>query len=188
MNSSAAVLDLSNKSLATIHAAKLSLSAATTELNLAFNAMESLDPILVGSCPSLCRLNVAHNRLSRLPELSALRFLVRLDLSHNLLASLAGLAGCLSLEELWVPHNRLDLAALTELAASPGLPGLRTLVACNNPADKVRPQGLAAALLLHMLPGLDSIDARKCGAGPERRQKLALLSDQVRGRSLSSCC
>lgn len=172
-------VDLSNKSLTSLDNALSSLGADTTELTLAFNAVESLGGggVLAGTCPSLCRLNVAHNRLTRLPELGALRFLVRLDLSHNRLTSLVGLSGCRSLEELWISHNKLDLSALSQLGVAPGLPSLRALIACNNPAEKVHPQGLAAALLLQMLPSLQTLDARGC-TGEERKRKLSVLAAQ----------
>jgi hypothetical protein len=174
-----AVVDRSNKSLTCLEDALLSLGTDTTELTLAFNSIESLGGggDFAATCPSLCRLNLAHNRLTRPPELGALRFLMRLDLSHNRLNSLEGLSGCYSLEELWIPHNKLDLSALSQLGAAPGLPSLRALIACNNPADKVQPHGLAAALLLQMLPLLQTLDARGC-VGEERKRKLSVLAAQ----------
>ncbi|XP_061679315.1 leucine-rich repeat and IQ domain-containing protein 1 isoform X2 [Syngnathoides biaculeatus] len=83
------------------------------ELRLDDNSLASLHPLLATSwLPHLRTLTVAHNRLTHLPDLSAVVSLTNLDLRFNCLSDVNNLChsleGCQSLKEVHLTGNPLQ--------------------------------------------------------------------------------
>jgi len=152
------------------------LPLTLVSLSLDGCGLQALSPS-AGFCPSLRRLNVARNALSRLPDaLGSLAALTSLDASHNALSSLPdSLGGCVALEELRVASNALSslpasLAACPRLVlldasdnaplAAAGVP--RALLSDARSLSSLLLHGCAVtALQLREMEGYDALEKRR---------------------------
>ena len=140
-------------------AGEADLSSAS-DVEIAFDAFDALDPDALQSCRALTHLSLTHNGLRVLPRLhAAADTLRRLELSHQRLESMSGLpelpqlrelilndnaiatleppAGCPRLERLWLFSNRVErLAGLDRLSS------LRELWLQDNRVRRLRGAGL----------------------------------------------
>ena len=140
-------------------AGEADLSSAS-DVEIAFDAFDALDPDALQSCRALTHLSLTHNGLRVLPRLhAAADTLRRLELSHQRLESMSGLpelpqlrelilndnaiatleppAGCPRLERLWLFSNRIErLAGLDRLSS------LRELWLQDNRVRRLRGAGL----------------------------------------------
>ena len=118
------------------------------ELDLSYNLLSALPAELPLCLPHLTCLNLAHNRITTVPDsIFGFLHLTRLDLSHNLLEQLPASLGLLSqLAKLDLSHN-----LLTDLPGS--LEGLNSLQALNLAANRLEevPAVLAQLPLLAVL-------------------------------------
>ena len=140
-------------------AGEADLSSAS-DVEIAFDAFDALDPDALQSCRALTHLSLTHNGLRVLPRLhAAADTLRRLELSHQRLESMSGLpelpqlrelilndnaiatleppAGCPRLERLWLFSNRVErLAGLDRLSS------VRELWLQDNRVRRLRGAGL----------------------------------------------
>lgn len=149
-------------------AGEADLSSAS-DVEIAFDAFDALDPDALRSCRALTHLSLTHNGLRVLPRLHAAAATLRkLELSHQRLESMSGLpempqlrelilndnaiatleppAGCPRLERLWLFSNRVErLAGLDRLAS------LRELWLQDNCVRRLRGAGLERLVDLRAL-------------------------------------
>ena len=149
-------------------AGEADLSSAS-DVEIAFDAFDALDPDALRSCRALTHLSLTHNGLRVLPRLHAAAATLRkLELSHQRLESMSGLpelpqlrelilndnaiatleppAGCPRLERLWLFSNRVErLAGLDRLAS------LRELWLQDNRVRRLRGAGLERLVDLRAL-------------------------------------
>jgi len=100
----------------------------TLELNLAFNRLTSIKPVL-DFC-SVTVVNICGNELSSLNGIETLRHLQTIDCSRNKLVSLGPLGYCPVIKHVWASNNKI-VQVSDVLKATP----LQTLVLYGNPCD-----------------------------------------------------
>jgi hypothetical protein len=101
------------------------------ELNLSFNKLVSLGPLVV--CRGLELLDISHNKIESLEPLSELYSLRILRCQHNMISKLEWLARLCNLEEVWLLNNQIEW---NELIYMQCLSKLEILFIQDNPCDK----------------------------------------------------
>jgi len=112
------VLDLSDMYLENEDIISLRYMTNLTELNLTWNRISDLSPLL--ELTNLIELDLSDNNIFDLSPLSELTNLTELHLQHNLLylGDLSPLSNLTNLERLNLGHNRIrDLSSLSELTS-----------------------------------------------------------------------
>mmetsp|Transcript_3215 Transcript_3215/g.3484 ORF Transcript_3215/g.3484 Transcript_3215/m.3484 type:complete len:961 (-) Transcript_3215:55-2937(-) len=100
-------------------------------LNLANNVIEVIENL---EKVNLLKLDLSHNRITRITELHYFANLSEINLSHNMIESLQGLSQLLNLQALDIGHNRIS--SISELTHIQMLPRIDKLVLAGNPAAR----------------------------------------------------